>query len=622
MVARVYPVLARLVHRNTGMVRGRQDPLSRLQPFLQIFILAFAIFCLGIAEEVFIPIALAMLLTFVLAPVVERLQRWRLPRVAAVIVTVAFAFSVLGGLGWLLASQVSTLADDLPQYKDNLTAKIRQVRRVGKSDTIEKAQSTVKEVIGELQKDDGAARSKPPQPVVVQKEPPVGLAGLRAALGPISDVLASAGLVIVLVVFMLIERQRLLDRIIRLGGTGRVTLTTKILTEAAARISRYLQMQSLINTGFGAAIGTELFLIGAPYALLFGVLAGVLRFVPYVGAWVAAGMAALVSLAVFDGWREPVMVLALFVVVELLIYLVVEPLLYSHSAGVSPLALLITLAFWTWLWGPIGLILGTPLTVCLVALGRHVPEMQFIVVLFGDEPVVPTDVAFYQRLLKRHEDEARTVLDEHVKAHPGADLYEEVLLPALARVRRDAARGALTPEESAFITAAVRRILDDLDRAVLPAAAARDEGLPATPGAPVLRALGCPARDDVDAVALRTLASRVTSDGVRLDVVDPGLLAAEVVQRVGELEPRVVVVAMVAPGGLPQARYLLKRLRAHFPELPLVAARWGPRAGLDEESAALREAGATEVATTLREARDRIAQYRLVRAEPAPTRAA
>src|SRR5207237_3801336 len=208
------------------------------------------------------------------------------------------------------------------------------------------------------------------------------LAGLRATLGPIADVLATVALVVVLVVFMLIERQRLLERLIRLGGTGRVTRTTKILTDAADRIGRYLQMQSLLNTGFGAAIGTGLFLIGVPYALLFGVLAGVARFVPYVGIWGAAGSTALVSLAVFDGWREPVMVLILFALAELIVYFVVEPVLFSHSAGVSPLALLITLAFWTWLWGPIGLILGTPLTVCLVALGRHVPEMQFIAVLF------------------------------------------------------------------------------------------------------------------------------------------------------------------------------------------------------------------------------------------------
>ena len=621
------------------MAHGRRDPISRLQPMLQVVILAFALFCLGIAQDVFIPIALAMLLTFVLSPIVERLQRWHLPRVVAVVVTVAFAFSVLGGLGWLLASQVSALADDLPQYKNNITGKIRQVRRVGKSGSLEKAQSTVKEVIGELQKDGSTPATKPPQSVVVEKQPPTGLAGLRDTLGPIADVLATAGLVVVLVIFMLIERQRLLERLIRLAGTRRVTLTTKILTDAAERIGRYLQMQSLINAGFGAAIGTGLFLIGAPYALLFGVLAGALRFVPYVGAWAAAGSAALVSLAVFDGWREPVMVLALFVLVELTIYLVVEPLLYSHSAGVSPLALLITLAFWTWLWGPIGLILGTPLTVCLVALGRHVPEMEFIVVLFGDEPVVTTDVAVYQRLLKGDEAGARAVLEEYVKKHEAADVYEEVLLPTLSRVRRDAARGALTAKEAAFIAAATRRILDDLDKVVLPAAARRDEeATAAVPASPALRALGCAARDDVDAAALqmlasvamtantsillRMLASRIARDGVRLEVTEPGLLAAELVERVAAVEPAVVVVALLGRGGIAHARYILKRLRARFSELPVVAACLSPPDDLEAACAALLDAGATEVATTLGQTRDRILQYRRVRAEPAPPRAA
>jgi predicted PurR-regulated permease PerM len=599
------------------MASSRRDPLSRLQPLLQVVILAFALFCLGIAQDVFIPIALAMLLTFVLSPIVERLQRWWVPRVVAVVVTVAFAFSVLGGLGWLLVSQVTTLADDLPQYKNNITGKIRQVRRAGKSHSLEKAQSTVKEVIGELQKDGAAPAKKPPQAVVVEKPPPAGLDGLRATLGPIADVLGTVGLVVVLVIFMLIERQRLLERIIRLGGTARVTLTTKILTDAAERIGHYLQAQSLINTGFGAAIGFGLFLIGAPYALLFGVLAAVLRFVPYVGAWVAAGSAALMSLAVFDGWREPVMVLVLFALVELTIYLVVEPLLYSHSAGVSPLALLITLAFWTWLWGPIGLILGTPLTVCLVALGRHVPEVQFIVVLFGDEPVVTTDVAVYQRLLKEDEPGARTVLEEYRKEHPVADVHEEVLLPALARVRRDAARGALTAQESVFIAGAIRRLVDALD-APAPSVAA-DEGALAPPA---LMALGCPARDEVDAAALLMLSRRVVADDVRLEVADAGLLAAEVLERVAATEPGVVLVASLGASALGHARYLLKRLRARFPDLPLVAACWSAADDVDAASAALIDAGATEVAATLGEARERIVQYRRVRAEPAPPRAA
>jgi len=598
------------------MASSRRDVLSRLQPLLQVVILAFGLFCLGIAQDVFIPIALAMLLTFVLSPIVERLQHWHVPRVAAVVVTVVFAFSVLGGLGWLLASQATTLAADLPQYKHNLTRKIREVRRVGKSDSLEKAQSAVKEVIGELQKDGAVAAKKPAQPVVVEKPAPGGLDSLRATLAPIADVLATVGFVVVLVIFMLIERQRLLERIIRLGGTARVTLTTKILSDAADRIGRYLQAQSLINTGFGVTIATGLFLIGVPYALLFGVLGAVLRFVPYVGVWVAAGSAALVSLAVSEGWREPLMVLTLFTLVELLIYLVVEPLLYSHSAGVSPLALLITLAFWTWLWGPIGLILGTPLTVCLVALGRHLPEMQFIVVLFGDEPVVSTDVAVYQRLLKGDEDGARAVLAQYVKEHPTADVYEEALLPVLARVRRDASRGALTAQESAFITGAIRRVVDESEGGGGPAA--QDEAA----AAPVLEALACPARDEVDAAALRMLAARVATEGVRLDVADAGVLAAEVLERVEAMRPGVVVVASVAANGLGHARYVLKRLRARFADLPLVATCWSAPDEADEARAALVDAGATDVATTLGEARDRIVQYRRVRAEPAPPRAA
>jgi len=604
------------------MATSRRDPLSRLQPLLQVVILAFGLFCLGIAQDVFIPIASAMLLTFVLSPIVERLERWRFPRVVAVVVTVALVFSVLGGLGWLLASQVTTLAADLPQYKSNLTVKMRQLRRVGKSDSLEKAQSTVKEVIGELQKDNAAAAKKAPQPVVVERPTPVGFEGLRAGLGPIAAVLATVSFVVVLVIFMLMERQRLLERLIRLAGTGRVTLTTKILTDAADRIGRYLQMQSLTNTGFGLAIGTGLSLIGVPYALFFGVLSAALRFVPYIGAWVAAGSAALVSLAVFDGWREPVMVVTLFALVELAIYLVIEPLLYSHSAGVSPLALLITLAFWTWLWGPIGLILGTPLTVCLVALGRHIPEMQFITVLFGDEPVVTTDVAIYQRLLKGDEPGARSVLEQYVKEHPAIDVDEAVLLPALARVRRDGTRGALTAEEATFIAGAIRRIVDDLEAEALPAARERDESAPTVPTTPSLRALACPARDDVDAAALRLLAGRVRPDGVRLKLVDPGTLTAEVLERVATSEPGVVVVASLAQPGLAHARYVLKRLRARFPDLPLVAACWSPADDAEAACAALLDAGASDIATTLGEARERILQYRQVRAEPAPTRAA
>ena len=595
---------------------------GRFRPFLYAGILAFVLFCLAIAKEVFIPIALAMLLTFVLAPVVRFLERRRVPHGAAVALTVVLAFSAIGGVGYVLALQASTLATDLPKYEGTIKRKIREVRRAGKGGTIEKAQTTVKEVIGELQKNDDA-KARKPAPVVVERETPTGLAGLRESLGGLAAALATAGLVIVLVIFMLIEQQRLLDRLVRLAGYRRTSLTTKILTDAGERISRYLLMQSSINAGFGLAIGVGLFCIGVPYALLFGVLAAMLRFIPYVGAWIAASLPLVMSLAVFDGWREPLFVIAVFAGVELVIYLVIEPFLIGHSAGVSPLALLITLAFWTWLWGPIGLVVGTPLTVCLVALGRHVPGMEFIVVLFGDEPVVTPDVALYQRLLKGDEDEAQRVLVDFVKTHDADAVYDEVLMPALCRMRTDAARGAISPDETRAITRAIDQILEDFDVSALPAAAARDDGArTAAPPVPALRVVSCPARDEVDEAALRVLASRLAVDGVAVTTLPSTLLVAEVVDRVGSLAPGVAVVATLAPGGLAQSRHLVKRLRAVSPELPIVAVRWGPGDGVDEARQQLLAAGATEFAPTLLEGRERILQYRQVRTEPVPSQAA
>jgi predicted PurR-regulated permease PerM len=590
------------------------------RPFLLAAVLAVAIFCLAIAKEVFIPIAVAMLLTFVLAPVVRLLERRRVPHAAAVALTVILAFSTIGGIGYVLALQVTTLAADLPRYEDTIKRKIREVRRAGKGGTIEKAQSTVKEVIGELQKDDDP-KTRKPMPVVVEGAAPTGLAGLKAALGGLAKSLATAGLVIVLVIFMLLERQRLLDRLIRLGGYRRTSLTTKILTEAGERMSRYLLMQSMINAGFGLAIGVGLFSIGVPYALLFGVLSAVLRFIPYVGAWVAGSLPLLMSLAVFDGWREPVSVVAVFVGVELVIYLLIEPFLLGHSAGVSPLALLITLAFWTWLWGPIGLMVGTPLTVCLLTLGRHVPGMDFLVILFGDEPVVSPDVALYQRLLKGDADEAQQVLAEYVKTHHADAVYDEVLMPALCRMRADAVRGAITPDEARSITRAIDQILDDLDVTALPAAGLRDDGAAATRSA-TLRVTGCAARDDVDEAALRILASRLAVDSVGITTLPSTLLVAEVVERVTSLPPGVVVVATLGPGGLAQSRHLIKRLRGAFPELPIVAVRWGPTDGIADARAQLIAAGANDFASTLLEARERILQYRQVRSEATPSQAA
>jgi predicted PurR-regulated permease PerM len=605
------------------MADPRSDPLRRMQPLIVLGILTFVVFCLKIAQDVFIPLALAMLLTFLLTPVVEWLERRRLPRAAAVFVTVALAFTLVAGVAWLLTAQVSALAEDLPRYKGTITRKIREARRIGKGGTLERAQDTVKEVIGELQKDDpGAATRKPPPPVVVERSGDE-IWRVPTRIGPIAELLGTIFLVVVLVIFMLAERQRLVDRVIRLGGTRRMTVTTKVLAEAARRISHYLAMQSLINGSFGTAIGIGLFFVGVPYALLFGVLAALLRFVPYVGAWLAASLPVVMALAVFPGWTQPFEVIALFAAVELTIYLAIEPFLLGHSAGVSPLALLITLAFWTWLWGPIGLVLGTPLTVCLVALGKHVPSLRFIVILFGDEPVVSPDVAFYQRLLRGDEDEAQLVLEEYVKTHPLPEAYERVLLPALCRARGDAARGAIMEDDAVAIAQMTARIIDELDDTVLLAARERDEpGAAAeTRAADRLPVLACPARDELDAVALRMFALVAAAAHVEVDVTSPRLLAAELTELVRTREPAVVLVGSIPPGGVAHSRYVIKRMRAQFPDVGIVAARWSAPAD-DEARAQLIDAGATDVATSLSQARDLVLQYRRVRVHPARSPAA
>jgi predicted PurR-regulated permease PerM len=584
---------------------GPRNGLRTLQPAVVLTTLVVVIVCLYFARPVLIPLALAVLLTFLLNPLVNMLERRRLPRVAAVVITVLLAFSVLGGIGWLLSAQVTTLASDLPQYRSNITEKIRDVRRAGKGGWFEKAQTAVREVIGELQKDDQPGVRKRPPPVVVEQPPPE-LWRIPTAVGPLLELLATLGFVVVLVIFMLFERQRLVDRLLRLGGYSRLTVTTRVLDESAARISRYLLMQTLINSGFGLAVGAGLFLIGLPYALLWGVLAGAFRFIPYVGPWLGASLPVIMALAVFPGWIEPLETLGIFVATELVIYLVVEPLLYSHSAGVSPLALLVSVAFWTWLWGPIGLVLGTPLTVCLVVLGKHVPELEFVVVLFGDEPVITPDVALYQRLVKGDEDEAFAIVEAHVKTHQIAEVYDAIVLPALGRARADRARGALSEDEERAIVRAAREIVLDLADTVVPPAIVRDTGAQAGHELPVTEVLAGPARDETDEVALHMLRQLVDPSRARIDVVSAARLSSEIVALAAERAPSLIVVGSVAPGGLAQTRVLSKRLRARFPEVKIIVGRWCPDTHLEEARAALLSAGATEISVTLPQTRDQI----------------
>jgi hypothetical protein len=416
----------------------------------------------------------------------------------------------------------------------------------------------------------------------------------------------------VLVIFMLIQRENLRNRLIRLIGYGRLTITTKALEEAGQRISRYLLMQSIINASFGLAVSIALYLIGLPYALLWGFLAAVLRFIPYVGPVAAAILPSALGMAVFRGWTWPILVIAVIVVLELINNMILEPLLYGESAGVSEVGLLIAVAFWTWLWGPIGLVLATPLTVCVVVISKYVPQLDFIGVLMSDEPVMKSNISYYQRLLAMDQDEAAEIVEEHLKSHSKEQVFDDVLVPALNYAKRDFDTGKMAQTEQQFVLQATRQILEDLDGfkaenaslsspltdAQGPVEANRD-------ATPKIAIVGCPVRDQADEISLIMLRQLLDPERYEFEILADELLAAEIVERIAAKNPALICFASLPPGGLAQTRYLCKRLRAQFPDTKLIVGRWGSRT---DNSNALAAAGADRVGNTIIETRDHIIQ--------------
>jgi hypothetical protein len=432
------------------------------------------------------------------------------------------------------------------------------------------------------------------------------------AVGPMVERFAGAGLVIVLVIFMLIQREDLRNRLIRFVGYGRLTFTTRALEEAGQRISRYLLMQTIINSSFGLAVGLALYLIGVPYAVLWGFFAAVLRFIPYVGPFAAAIMPSALSLAVFEGWPWPILVVGIFVALELICNMVLEPLLYSESAGVSGVGLLVAVAFWTWLWGPVGLVLATPLTVCVVVLGKYVPGMDFIGVLISDQPAMESNISYYQRLLAMDQAEAAEIVEDHLKTHPQEQLFDGVLIPALNYARRDRELGRLTEDGEQFVFRATREILEDLNSLKPQSSSELSDSSKTTTtdgNSPVIlpkvRILGCPAQDEADELALLMFRQLLDCTKYEVEIMSDTMLTAEVVARIGEKSPAMICIAAVPPGGLAQTRYLCKRLRARFPNLKIAVGRWGTGS---EDSNSILLSGADKVGTTMIETCEQMIQ--------------
>src|SRR5665213_2104221 len=446
-------------------------------------------------REVFIPLALAILLSFALGPAVLLLRHWHVNRVLAVLAVVGLAFLVIGGTGVLVGSQLAHLAASLPQYQTNISQKILSLRETTNGGgVLGRAAKTLRDVGNEITRPNASAIPAPsnglsplepsvepsgPVPVVIRQSDPSPFQLLMQVMGPVLGPLLTTSIVVVFVIFFLLQRQDLRDRFISLAGTGDLQRTTHALDDAARRLSRYLLSQTAVNASLGLLIGIGLWLIGVPNPGVWGILTMLLRFVPYIGTIIGLAFPAALAVAVDPGWSMLLSVVGLYVVAESITGQVIEPWLYGHNTGLSPAAVIVAAAFWALLWGPVGLLLSTPLTMCLVVLGRHVQRLRFLEVLLGDRPALALEESFYQRILADDPDEAAHQAEGFLKDQTLAAYYDEVAIKGLALAQLDVNRGVLGHAYRARIKEAVEWVIDDLSDRDDGSAPPSNEGAPA-----------------------------------------------------------------------------------------------------------------------------------------------
>jgi predicted PurR-regulated permease PerM len=556
---------------------------------------------LYLARAVLIPIALAGLLTFLLAPAVRRLERWRVPRGVAVIAVVGLVGVAVGTVGWVLESQAAELASTLPAYRANIREKLERLRPAG-SGPWARAGEVIAEIGNDIAKatdvvPDVPAGTAPPREVVAVKlaEPePTPLAYAKSLLGPLFGPLVLAGIVAVFTIFMLMKREDMRDRFIRLVGARSLQLTTQALDDAAHGVNRYLVMQLASNVVAGTAVGVGLYGLGLPSPGLWAALVVMMRFIPFAGMWIAAALPLAVSVAQSPDWTAPLMAFGLFAVVEIVAANFVEPVLLGTGTGLSAIAVLASAVFWGWLWGGVGLVLATPLTVCVAVIGRHVPHLEFFDVLLGKESGLSLEARLYQRLLAGDVDEATHVVSEYAKERPAAEVYDGLVLPALRMAEADRHRGDLDEGREKFIVQAVKGIVETLAGTHPGEPGPEDEH-----GAP---ALCVPAWDDADGLAAEMLAHVLRGVGVAAEDLSSESLTGELIATVSERRPAVVCLSSVPPGAMMPARVLYRRLKAKIPGVHVVVALWDPGMNTTAAAEALGLDGADRVVTSMIEA--------------------
>ena len=613
-------------------------PAVALSSIWGLLLLAFVVAALYFGRSVFVPIALATLITFLLSRLVTRLERW-IGRIAAVLVTVIAMFTIFAGASWVIGRQVIDLADKLPDYQANIVAKIRSLK-LPAGGPLARLSSSVHVLQSELAapgpapstdraRGDSSTRTAPP----VASPIPVKVIEGRSAipqlmqetLSAILSPLGTAALVLLLVIFMLLKREDLRGRLIRLVGQGRISTTTRAMEDAGRRVSRYLSTQFLVNTCYGVCVAVGLQFIGVPNAVLWGVLAGVLRFIPYVGPWVGALLPVLLSFAISSSWLTPLITIALFIVLEAIVSNFVEPWLYGANTGVSPIALIISAVFWTWLWGPVGLVLSTPLTVCLAVIGRHVPRLEFLGTLLSEDQALAPHEEFYHRLLSFSMDSAEEFATKYVETESLTALYDKVLIPAIAAVEIDAHRGSLTAEQRTSALQRIHEIIDDFsgwEASRNDKDEQKSDDLTGVVPPVGSRVLCIPAGAYRDELAGEMLAQLLRNQGFEAENLPARLKDEELIDRTVEIQPECICVSVVPPTSIAEARHLSAAIHERLGSVTILVGAWSARFDAEKLRERLRAAYVSDVAVSLADAVQRI--YKMTAAItdamlPAPT---
>src|SRR5580704_7386346 len=571
-----------------------------VRKLIQVAYLVLILAAFAWAKEFLLPLILAILISFLLAPVVSRLERWHFPRAISVLSVVAIAFALIGGLCSTLSIQGLDLVNSLPKYQDNIHAKWVAIQK-GPSGPLKLAFTNVGSMIADLGKvstSAGGAQKLEPTKVEVVSATDSVFALVKNSLTPVLGPIGEFAVVVVLVVFLLLERKRFRVRFLRLIGHSRIATTTLAVDEAGSRLSGFLLGQLMVNTGFAILLGVGLFLIGIPNAFLWAVLTLVLRFLPYVGLWISAFFPLALSIAISAGWREPLLTLALYGVLEVITNNVVEPFVLGGSTGMSPLAIIVSALFWTWLWGPIGLLLATPLTACLVVLGRYFPAFYICSVLLASEPPTSAETKFVRLLTEGRVPEARALLQELGAMQLSIGIVEELILPTLRAIENELYPGAGGATKSR-IYAHLRELIEEMTVEIPTESEQQPErSTSGQPGIAIMPFIG-----EGDEIVGDVIARLLAVEGIGTHLLSWRTLRAEKVTRLKELKSTWILLSAIESRSVNTVGKMANSIKLEIPDAQILLGLWSlPNEGAARWIRRIKESSGSALYTNIEQA--------------------